>query len=520
MNNQNRNLICSLETPIEVDSTIINQSNANNQDILIMKFGGSCLSSPEGYQRIYEICNQFPNRLKFIIISAISGTTDLLNEIVEVSSKFQEEKQRLNIFKQKIQELINKILTMHIMYIETLFPQHSSIKVKLKSELQNIIDDISSNLDEIEDFGYEKVFIAKILGTGEKLSALILLRFFELNQVKSFHIPAEILIVTDDNFLNANPNLKLTSKRLQRILNESNFKTSKPTHLVIPGFIGTSKTGLQTTLGRGGSDYTTTIIAKSIKELHPEIPVGIIFWKDVDGILTGNPKHVDHPILIPRLSFHEAKELAYFGAKILHPKCLKLVEKMEIPIQIRNFNQFNSSNFTEICKEPENYATNIIGISSSNKMGMISIVSEEFVNVPGILGRIFTILGNNQINVRIISQSSSEINTTILVEESQAIIAVNLLKKDQILHKWFRFEYLSVGVVAVIGDNVNCAHHLVNIYKELARFRINPLVISQGSDHRNLTLVVSKEQLKLTANALNELFFWLFERNNRRRQLK
>ncbi len=274
---------------------------------------------------------------------------------------------------------------------------------------------------------------------------------------------------------------------------------------VLTGFIGRNKIGYTTTFGRGGSDFTATIIARGLFETCSDKDLKIILWKDVDGILTANPKLVDNPLLIHNLSYDEAKEMAFFGAKILHPKCLSVIEDQKIKVYLKNFNHPDDNvNFSVISEQTDE--CNLKGVSTIEKASMISVNSGTLVSVPGVLGKIFTLMGTHKINVSMVSQSSSEVNTTFVVDLNDGNRAVDIMKKDPFFKDWFTIEQEPVGIIAVIGCQIHMSENKSKIFNALSKIHLDAIAIAQASDGLNLSIIVPTDRVKEAANSINEEF--------------
>lgn len=480
--------------------------------IHIMKFGGSCLTDPLSYQSILHILQTHHMEHRIIVLSALQGDTNRLIEIGQLAAQ------------KKHEELFTKIRELehlHQTYIDQLFPQEIHFRKDMNSYLKDQMIEIYTIVEEIAEFGLNACFRDQMMAFGEKFSTFLMYMFLKCHQIRCHHYNGEELIITDSNFSDAVPDLPCTQRRVeQRILPK--FLDSVPSSvLCVTGFIGRNKLGNITTLGRGGSDFTTTILARAIVEINPRLHVKITFWKDVPGILSGNPLIIENPKLIECLSYEEAKEMAFFGAKVLHPKCISIIEPPKIPIHIRKFEILvrdsetepsgelnnetrNSAPFSIISQE--NHSGPITGISTIPEASLISVTSATFVNMPGVLGKIFSLLGEHQISVNLVTQSSSEINTTFIVERAQGDQAVEILQGDPFFQNWFRIQQDIVAIIAIIGKRISDSHTRARIYHALAAQKINPLVAAQSVDALNISLAIRPDQLQLAANCINGEF--------------
>jgi aspartate kinase len=260
---------------------------------------------------------------------------------------------------------------------------------------------------------------------------------------------------------------------------------------VCTGFIGRNKEGHLTTLGPSGTEFTATLIAYCLKDENYETKV--IIWKDIEGILNADPEIVPAARTIKQLSYAEAKEIA-IGTYIIHPKCIQPIQNREIPLEIRNINNVSSPNFTIIQKQPISQKE-VIGITYKEEVAMISAISESTVEIPGVVAKIFDLMGQNDINITMISQSSSEITTTFVVSATDGQNAKELLSASDFFKEWFEIRVDIVGMLSVIGTGINLPKNLSKIFSALQKVGTKVLALSQASDGLNITILVKKEDL-------------------------
>ncbi|MFX0028179.1 MAG: aspartate kinase, partial [Candidatus Hermodarchaeota archaeon] len=379
--------------------------------INIMKFGGSCLIDKSAFKKILDITDIYTNIKKVYVVSALNGITDLL-------LKTAQELQNNKITDQNI-SLIEK---RHIDIIEQIFEEDSEYYIKAKDWIDEKLSELDDTFADIKEFGLEPYYRDYVLSFGEILSTYILNQYLLSNGLESVYIPANKLIITNDEFNNAYPLYDLTNARIERLLIPFLENPKKDIIICLTGFIGRNKMGYITTLGRGGSDYTATILAHSLYSSGTDKNIKVILWKDVDGLLAINPNYVPDSSLIKNIDYDEAKHIANFGAKILHPKCLEAIEKYKIPLEIRNFDNPLSVNFTEISDKTDK--EQIKGISAVEMATIITVISGSLVDVPGVLAKIFKTMSKNQISVSLVAQSSSEISTSFIVSSEDSKRAI------------------------------------------------------------------------------------------------
>lgn len=464
---------------------------------VIMKFGGSCFVDPAAFARIREITDIYKNERKIFVASALNGITD---KLIDVANKAQKHDNNgvLEVFK-----IIEK---QHTDTIESVLNDKPDLMLAANKYIKEKLIEIQSVLEEIEEFKLEPYFKDYVISFGEKMSTYLLYLYMLKCGYNVQFFTGEELIITDDNYTDALPDLKYTFGRIQNKLAPLLKDSNDDTIFVVTGFIGRNKMGYTTTLGRGGSDFTATILARAIFETANDKTVRVILWKDVDGILTANPKFVKNPQLIRKLNYDEAKESAFFGAKILHPKCLSVIENQRIKVEIKNFNNpLEQVHFSVISDETDSCV--LKGVSMIEKVSMINVNSGTLVNVPGVLGKIFTLMGENGISVSMVAQSSSEVNTTFVVDYADGQKAVDLLKADSFFKpEWFQIQLEPVGIIAVIGCQIHDAINKAKIFTALGKLKLEVKGIAQSSDGMNVSIIVASHKIKDAVNAINEEF--------------
>ncbi len=462
--------------------------------IIIMKFGGSCLTDENAFKKILNITNIYKNVKKVFVASSSIGITDLLLN----TAKMVEE-----------DEIIDKNIALiekkHIDIIEQIFNEESEQYIKAKVWVDEKLSDLEDALADIKEFGLEPYYQDYVLSFGELLSTYILNQFLLSNEMNSVFIPATKLIITNDEFNNAYPLYNLTISRIKRLLNPLLDNPKKSTIICIPGFMGRNKIGYITTLGRGGSDYTATILARGIYEAGNDPKIKVILWKNVDGLLAINPKYLPNPSLIRNLDYNEAKHIANFGAKILHPKCLEAIEIHKIPLEIRNFEKPLEENFTEISDKSD--MKQIKGISAIELATIITIISGSMVDVPGVLAKIFRVLSKKKISVSFVAQSSSEISTSFVIMEEESERAIEALKSSKFFSEFFQILWENVAVINITGLKILENKTKADIFKAFNKKEVKVKAISQSLNELNLSVVIDREKLTDAINIIHDDLF-------------
>jgi len=452
--------------------------------IVIMKFGGSCLIDKNAFKKILEILEIYKDDKKIIVASAFNGITDLLLNTA------------LNVNDSKVLDDNIAILeSKHINTIEQIFDEDTEHYANAKVWVDKRLSELEDTLEDIKEFGLEPYYKDYVLSFGEILSTYILNQYLLSKGLESVYIPANKVIITNDEFNNAYPFYEFTNIRVKKLIIPLLENTKKDIIISITGFIGRNKIGYTTTFGRGGSDYTATILAHSIYEVANDKNIKVILWKDVDGLLAINPKYISKSTLIKHLDYKEAKHIANFGAKILHPKCLEAIENENIPLELRNFNKpLERVEFTTISAVTDK--NEIKGISTVEDAVIITVSSGSLVDVPGVLAKIFKVMSKNRISVSLVAQSASEISTSFIVKEADSIRAVEALESSGYFTDFFEIKSEEVAIINVTGFKVLENLTKVMIFQALEKKKVHVKAITQSTEEMNLSLVIKRESIE------------------------
>jgi len=466
--------------------------------IIVMKFGGSCLIDKTAFKKILNISNIYNDVKKIFVISALSGITDLL---LKTAQKLEDTK--------ITDQAISLIEKRHIDIIEQIFDEDSEYYFKAKDWIDDKLSELDDAFADIKEFGLEPYYRDYVLSFGEILSTYILNQYLLSNGLDSVYIPANKIIITNDEFNNAYPLYELTNSRIKKLLTPLLENPKKDTIICLTGFIGRNKIGYITTLGRGGSDYTSTIVAHSLFSIGDDKDIKVILWKDVDGLLAIDPKYVPESSLIKNLDYGEAKHIANFGAKILHPKCLEAIERFKIPLEIRNFDKPLDDDFTEISDRTDK--EQIKGISAVELATIITVISGSLVDVPGVLAKIFKTMSKKKISVSLVAQSSSEISTSFIVNAEDSEKALQALKNSKFFSEFFEIKGEDVAVINITGLKILETKTKAEIFNALDKKHIKVRAISQSYDELNLSIVINREKLSDAITIIHDDLYEEFE---------
>ena len=462
---------------------------------IVMKFGGTSVGTGESIRDVADSVTQYAKNdcRVAVVVSALAGVTNNLIEIA-YQAKRSDEKQ-IEAF---TKELLQKHLEAVSSAITSKQIQKEVIKITEKtiSELEKVLTGICY-VGELTP--KSKDYVASF---GERLSAPIVWGAIKDHKLETQSFTGkEAGIVTDSNFGEADPLMNFTTHLLRERLDPLMEKGVIP---VVTGFIAANQDGVVTTVGRGGSDYTATILGAALEVDE------VWIWTDVDGILTTDPKIVPSARMLPQLSYQEAAEMAIFGAKAMHPRALGPVIKENIPVRIRSvFHPENPG--TLITKEPNSKVTEAVkAVAMVKDVAMLNINGAAMVGAPGSYAKIFDVLGKNNINVMMISTAASEANISMIIKRGllgRAIskLEIALLDRGGVVSEVSAED--DVAVIAVMGANMKGTLGVASrIFSTVAKKGINIRMIAQGSSELNISFVVKEKDGIAVVRAIHEEF--------------
>jgi aspartokinase/homoserine dehydrogenase 1 len=466
------------------------------KDLVVMKFGGSCLKNKESFQQIVKIIKKYLISSRIITVtSALNGITD---KLLEFYTKSCSEDEQCNV-------LVEQINNAHIKLIYAILDEESPYFHEARAFLQKNVEELVQ-LGQVIRLIRPSLDIQDLISSyGERLSTYIISKYLEYVGLKSQYCSSDALILTDDNFSRALPLLDETETIIKEKLVPSLTSNDKTIHC-ITGYYGSTLDKKIATLGRGGSDLTAAIISYS---LRTSFNCKIIYWKDVKGILNADPQMAEKASLLKHISYVEAKELAFFGSKILHPLCLDVNEKGNIPSEIRSFEDPDSEEFTTITKEIIQDQKVVKAITSIYKLSMVTVIGDTMIPLSGTASKLFSLLGDNNINLVFISQSSSENNITFGIDYEDSKKVSFLLRNSELFGKqWFKIKIDNdISLVAVIGAGLLHTPGIAGrVFTSLGNNEINIKAIAQGSSELNFTAIIDRSNCKKAINVLYDAF--------------
>lgn len=456
----------------------------------VLKFGGSSVANAATIENVIEIINeQSKDQPLYVVVSAMGGITDLLlqagNEAANNNNHF---KNTLAIIEQR-----------HIEAVKTLIPviSQSSVISKVKAEL-NILESLCEGVYLLSELSQKTASV--ISSFGEMLSSYIITEAAKTKGLDIGFKDSRDLIVTT-NTSKISIEYEETNERIRAFA-----KTNTNRIHLFPGFVARTKNGEPTTLGRGGSDFTSAILAAAVKAKELQI------WTDVSGMYTANPKIVKQAKPIHHISYKEAMELSHFGAKVIYPPTIHPVLENNIPIVIKNTFDPNSKG-TLITRNVSNRQKTVTGISHIDNISIISLEGSGMIGIPGFSKRLFEALFIENINIILITQASSEHSICLAVDSSdseKAKIAIDKTFEYEIsIHK---IEPLKIendtAIIALVGDNMR-KHQGISgkMFSALGKNNVNIRAIAQGASEKNISVVIEKKDIKKGLNTLHEEFF-------------
>jgi aspartate kinase len=462
---------------------------------LVMKFGGTSVGSAEAMRQVMEILVEESNNWKNIavVISAMSGVTDLL-----INSALDAKLGRSETFHQAASELRRQ----HYAVVEELIPD-LAWQAQVKHEVDHLISDFVNLCQAITVIGEASPrALDAVAALGERLSVRTLAAVLDANGVLAQYVEATQLIIADNEFQAAHPNFEASKRHSRQVLEPIFSKGRIP---VVTGFIAATADGATVTLGRGGSDYSAAILGAVL----PADEVWI--WTDVDGVMTSDPRLVGSARTIPELSYREIAELAYFGAKVVHPKTIRPVIEAGIPLRVCNtFNPTNPG--TRVVAKSRGQVDGAIkAVTAIQGQSLVTLEGRGMLGVPGVAARTFAAVAATGTSVPLITQASSEqsICFAVPIEAVDQVVAsleaafeTELYSQD-IDRVWSTNE---VVIITVVGPGLRSTPGIAGrIFTALGKQDVNVIAVAQGSSEVSLSLVVDAAEAEMGLKALHEL---------------
>jgi aspartokinase/homoserine dehydrogenase 1 len=455
----------------------------------VLKFGGSSVANADNIQKVAAIVTSNTEQ-QVVVVSALGGVTDALIKAGTLAEHTDE------AYKDVLKELEKK----HLDAARALLPvTHQSSCLSMIKQQFNELEEICNSVFYLKELSLRTK--DRIISFGELLSSKIITAFLQSKHVDVEWLDSRKLIKTNSHFGFAAVNFELTNQLIT-----TTIQALDKNIFLAPGFISSDSNNNTTTLGRGGSDYTAAIYASALNATSLEI------WTDVSGMMTADPRWVPNAKPIERISYQEAMELSHFGAKVVYPPTIQPVRQKNIPTWVKNTFAPNDAG-TVIDSVATHEGDIVTGISSINAIAVLSLEGSGMIGIPGFSKRLFEALAGANINVVLITQSSSEHSICVAVNTSDAIKAKEVVDSTfEVEIAQAKVEPLKVetehSVIALVGDKMK-SHPGISgrMFDALGRNGINVRAIAQGSSERNISAVIAHADIKKAVNVLHEAFF-------------
>jgi aspartate kinase len=462
-----------------------------SMSVLVMKYGGTSVGSPEAIHQAAQ--NTLVQTEKWsevcVVVSAMSGVTDQLTLGAQSAAAGDPE---------QYQEILSDLRTSHYQVIDELLP---------KEYRQELTQRVDSLLDSFAQFCRSILVLGEVTpraldvvtSLGERILAPLFAAVLSSHGVKSVPVEASNLIVTDDRFQSAVPVMEKTCEQISKKISPL-FKSGIVP--VVTGFLGATESGVITTLGRGGSDYSAAILGNCLNAEQ------VWIWTDVDGVMTSDPRLVSDARVLSRLSYGELSELAYFGAKVVHPRTIRPVVAENIPLLVKNtFNPDGQG--TMIVPEAEQIPSTVKAVTAIEGLSLVNVEGRGMIGVPGIAARTFAAVASQNASVLMITQASSEQSITFVIKTNTAPRVIEALEKEMELELnrkdidriWAQDD---VVIVTAVGKGLRKTPGVgARVFNALADALINVIAVAQGSSESSLSLVINKDDLKAAVQKIH-----------------
>lgn len=457
----------------------------------ILKFGGTSVGSIASISALLNILEKEQQQAEkpVIVLSAMSGVTNLLTKMAEKAALGQDYNQELKALESR-----------HFEVVRALLPAAAQNPVLTKLKLYfNELEELLQAVFNLQELSLQAKDL--VLSYGERCSTFMICHIAKQQFPDAVFADAVQFIKTDSNFGQAKVDMQLTD-----FLVKDFYQTHASKLLFVTGFIASNDAHRVTTLGRGGSDYTAAILGSALNANEIQI------WTDVNGMMTADPRMVKKAFSLSELSYIEAMELSYFGAKVIYPPTMTPAFLKKIPIVIKNtFDVDFEGTYIRHGAKPSNLP--IKGISSIDEISIINLAGSGMVGKAGFSGRLFSLLSREQINIVLITQSSSEHSITFAVKPDDAIRAVALISKEfdlELQAKKLDTPEVENGlaVLAIVGENMKRTPGISGkLFHALGRNGVNVHAIAQGSSEYNISVIITKTDLSKAINAVHDAFY-------------
>lgn len=461
--------------------------------MLVLKFGGAALADAAKIQAAAACVQAWRDARPVVVVSAAKGVTDQLLGAHAAAARGDEA---------AALEAHRVLDVLHHRVLEALLPAGAQ-RDEVAAFLTARLDELEGTLRALAVLGEATARSrAYVAAMGERLSSRLVAAALRAIDVPAEAIDGEDVVVTEGDYASAYADEEATARAVTKRLRPLVESGHVP---VVMGFVGADPHGVTTTLGRGGTDLTASLVAAGLRAEE------VRYMKEVDGIMTADPRRVADARRLEVLTYEEVAELSYFGAKVLHPVAIHPLRELEIPATIRDVRD-PAAEGTRVVAAPEGEAVGAKALTAIDDVGLLTVSGGGLQGVPGVAGRVFTALAASGVNVLLISQGSSEQSISLVVPHDQACAASDALQAE------FELERLKgrvddvaprtgVAIVAVVGDGMRGMPGVAGrIFSALGEAAVNVVLIAQGSSERNISFLVERADLDRTLQVLHAAF--------------
>src|SRR5215469_16630445 len=460
--------------------------------MVVVKFGGTSVGAAAQIEQAARIVHGMRDRKPIVVISAMGGVTDALLQAGEaaVTGQTRQREDKLWEIRSRHDQAINKLF------------KDRSVAVSVQDTERVIWEEIQKVFTGVSLLREMSPRSRHLISSfGERLIVPIFARYLSTLGDEADPVDAREIIITGEELDFLLVDFDETRKRCQKLVK----MTESGVVPVVTGFICSSPAGVTTTMGRGGSDYSASIIGSCVKAEEIQI------WTDVNGVMTADPRIVPEARVLERVSYKEAAEMSYFGAKVLHPQTIMPAVDENIPIRIKNTFAPDFAG-TLITGDTPTHQYSVKTVTSITGMTLVSVEGRGMIGVPGVAGRVFTTTARHRISVMMFSQGSSEQHISLVVSRHDGEQTVKALRREfegEIDRR--RIDRISVisdiAIIALVGDGIKGAPGVAaRAFGTLGTAAINILMIAQGSSELNLSIVVSQKDAPRAVQLLHEAF--------------
>lgn len=447
----------------------------------VLKFGGTSVGDAESIRSVIEIIRQQADERLVLVFSAMGKTTDQLEAVGQLAAQG------------KLEESLGVISTLRGQHFEIIGqllengPEKKEVTAFCDQTFRTL-EEMARSMSVLSDFSL--AVQDRVLGLGEILSTKILAAVLRQAGLPVEWVDAREIIVTDGQHTQAEPIFDLTRERCQAVLLPLLEKGRIP---VTQGYIARSEGGAVTTLGRGGSDYTASLIGAALEADEIQI------WTDVDGIMTADPYLIPHARNIPVMSFNEAAELAFFGARVLHPKTLVPAVERGIPVRVRNTRRPEGQGTLILAEAPPN-GQRVKSIAYKEGMTLVNLVSTRMFKAHGFLKQIFEIFDRHRVSADLVATSEVSVAVAIYDATRLPLVVEELRQYGNVTVK------PKQAVVCVVGEKLKETPGIVaQVFQDLSDVKVS--MVSQGGSEINLSFVIDEDDLPVVISRLHRRFF-------------